>query len=126
MFETADYISLHLPSNVQTNGLVNLSLLNRMKKDACLINCARGEVLVEEDLYKVLSQGRIKAAALDVFRQEPAGSGHPLFTLKNIIVSPHNAALTQESMDRMGLHAAMGIHSVLSGEKPQWAVNEIK
>ncbi|HBR02050.1 MAG TPA: phosphoglycerate dehydrogenase [Ruminiclostridium sp.] len=126
VFKTSDYISLHLPSNEQTKGLVNLSLLSLMKRSACLVNCARGEVLAEEDLYKVLAEGAIKGAALDVFCQEPCPYDNPLFTLKNIIVSPHNAALTQESMNRMGLHAAMGIHSALSGEKPQWAVNMVE
>jgi D-3-phosphoglycerate dehydrogenase len=125
VFEQADYVSLHVPSTPQTNGMVDYALISLMKKEACLINCARGEVVNEADLYKALSEGIIKGAALDVFRVEPASAGNPLFTLGNIIVTPHNAALTQESMDRMGLHAAQGIHAALSGQKPQWAVNEV-
>jgi Phosphoglycerate dehydrogenase and related dehydrogenases len=59
-----------------------------------------------------------------VFEVEPAKADNPLFKLDNVIVTPHNAALTQESMDRMGLHAAMGIDAVLSGGTPEWPVNK--
>ena len=125
VFEQADYVSIHVPSLPETRGMVSLNLLSRMKKSAVLINCARGDVVNEEDLFKALSEGKIRAAGLDVFAEEPAMKDHPLFTLDNIIITPHSAALTQESMDRMGLHAAMGIHDVLSGKKPEWAVNKL-
>lgn len=125
IFAQADFISLHIPTTPKTRGMVNAALLGTMKKTAFLINCARGEVVNEADLYAALKDKRIAGAALDVFEVEPAKADNPLFSLDNVIVTPHNAALTQESMDRMGLHAAMGIHSVLSGAKPEWPVNAV-
>ncbi len=124
VFEQADYVSLHAPCLPQTRGMVNMSLLSRMKKTAVLINCARGEIVNEADLYKALSEGIIRAAGIEVFVEEPAKADNPLFTLDNVIVTPHSAALTQESMDRMGLHAAMGIDDALQGKAPQWPVNK--
>ena len=123
VFEQADYVSVHVPSLPETRGMINLNLFSRMKKSAAFINCSRGDVVNEEDLFKALSEGMIRTAGIDVFVDEPAAKENPLFALDNIIVTPHSAAMTQESMDRMGLHAAMGIHDVLSGNKPQWAVN---
>ncbi len=125
IFSQADFITLHVPTTPETRGMVNAKLLGRMKKTAFLVNCARGEIVNEADLLEALRNQRIAGAGLDVFESEPAKADNPLFQLDNLIVSPHNAALTAESMDRMGLHAAMGIHAVLSGGKPEWPVNKI-
>ena len=124
VFSKADFVTLHMPTTPETRGMVNAKLLATMKKTAFLVNCARGEVMNEADLYDALKNNRIAGAAIDVFEVEPAKADNPLFTLDNIMVTPHNAALTAESMDRMGLHAAMGIHAVLSGGKPEWPVNQ--
>ena len=115
VFQQADIVSLHTPSTPQTRNCVNREMLARMKPSAILINCARGDLVVEEDLYEALQKGTIRAAAVDVMRKEPPRPDHPLFSLENFLVTPHSAALTEESKDRMGLHAAMGIHAVLSG-----------
>ncbi len=115
VLKIADIISLHVPSTPQTKNLINQNTLSLMKPSAYLINCARGDLVVEEDLYQALKEGKIKGAAVDVLLKEPPDKNNPLFSLKNFIVTPHSAALTKESMDRMGLHAAMGIHAVLSG-----------
>ena len=64
-------------------------------------------------------------AGLDVFVQEPVAIDNPLLKLDNVILSPHNAALTSEAMDRMGVHAATGIDEILRGKKPTWPVNRI-
>ena len=122
---TADYVSLHIPATADTTNLIDKSYIELMKPDAFLINCARGEILNENDLYEALSTGRIKGAALDVFQTEPIPSDNPLLSLKNLILSPHNAANSSESFDKMGLHAAQGIHEVLSGNVPTWPVNKI-
>lgn len=124
IFAKADFVTLHVPATPQTRGMVNKELLLKMKPSAYLINCARGELVNEADLYEVLRNKQIAGAATDVFAAEPPAADSPLFTLDNLAVTPHSAALTQESMDRMGLHAAMGIHAVLSGEKPEWCVNQ--
>lgn len=126
LFTDCDFISLHIPATAQTRNLVDKKLLGKMKKDAVLINCSRGGVVNEEDLYHCLKEGGIRGAGIDVFEQEPDIAGNPLFTLDNVIVSPHNAALTYEAMDQMGIDAARGIDEVLSGQKPTWPVNQIK
>ena len=123
IFKTADFITLHVPSTSETRGMVNEQLLEKMKPTACLINCGRGDLIDEAALYQALKNKKIAGAALDVFAEEPPKKNNPLFELDNIVLTPHSAALTQESMDRMGLHAAMGIHSVLTGEVPEWSLN---
>lgn len=126
IIKNSDFISLHIPATSETKGSINKEFFKKMKETAYLINCARGEVINEEDLYEALTTGEIKGAALDVFNEEPALKENPLFRLDNIILSPHNGALTVEAMDRMGLHAAMSIDEVIKGKVPKWAVNEIK
>ena len=123
LLPVSDFVTLHVPATAETKKLINAASLAKMKKTAYIINMARGEVVDEAALFSALKNKVIAGAALDVFEQEPAQASNPLFSLDNVIVSPHSAALTQEAMDRMGLHAAMGIHAVLSGGKPEWPVN---
>ena len=126
IFKKSDFVSLHLPASKETKGLVGKKEFEMMKPSAYFINTARGEVINEKDLIAALQQKKIAGAALDVFEQEPPAKDNPLFKLDNVILSPHNAALTQETMDRMGLHAAIGIDEVLSKKKPSWPVNNPK
>ncbi len=123
VFKNADFVSLHMPATKETKSVIGKNYFEMMKTSAFLINCARGEVVNESELIEALKNKTIAGAALDVFEQEPPEIDNPLFEMDNVIVTPHNAALTQESMDRMGLHAAMGIDEVLSGKKPSWPVN---
>jgi D-3-phosphoglycerate dehydrogenase len=95
-----------------------------MKPTAFLLNIARGGIVKESDLFEALTAKHIAGAALDVFTEEPPNPSNPLFKLDNVTVTPHNAALTRECMDRMALHAARGIHEVLSGGTPTWPVNK--
>lgn len=125
VFKNADFISLHIPATEETKQSINKDVFKLMKKSAFIINCARGEIMNEDDLYTALSENWIAGAALDVLKDEPPKADNPLLTLDNIIISPHNAALTQESMDRMGLHAAIGIDEVLTGKKISWPVNKL-
>lgn len=122
-FSRADFVSLHLPSTPNTRGAVNKRTLRLMKPTAYLINCARGELVVEEDVVEILKNGLIAGMATDVFSQEPPEKNHPFFALNNMILTPHNAALTNECMARMAVQAAEGIVDVLAGKKPAWAVN---
>ncbi|RYG63482.1 3-phosphoglycerate dehydrogenase, partial [bacterium] len=124
-FRRSDFVSLHMPWTPETYRSVGNQELEWMKPTAFLINTARGEVIDEAALTQALQEKRIAGAALDVFEREPPSSNNPLFKLSNVIVTPHSAALTIEAMERMALHAAQGIHDVLSGRKPQWPVNEI-
>lgn len=125
IFTTADFVTVHVPSLPETKGMVNAKRLAMMKKTAYLINCARGDIVVEKDLSEALKGNVIAGAAIDVVDPEPVRADNPLLGLDNLIITPHSAALTKEAKDRMGLHAAMGIHSVLSGEKPQWHFNSL-
>jgi D-3-phosphoglycerate dehydrogenase len=126
VFRRADFISLHIPSTPETRGSINKDVFNIMKETSFLINCARGEIVNEEHLYVALSTKKIRGAALDVLAVEPAISSNPLFELDNVIISPHNGALTFEAMDKMGIHAAMGIDEVLNNQQATWPVNFIE
>jgi len=122
----SDFVSIHMPATPQTTGMVNKDFLSKMKPTAVLINCARGAIVNETDLYEALKNKIIASAALDVMVDEPANIMNPLFTLDNVTISPHNAGLTYETMDAMGLHAAMGIDDVLNGRIPQWPAVSIE
>lgn len=123
LLKNSDFISVHAPSTPQTKNMFNYNLFSQMKSTACFINCARGEICVEEDLVKALNDGVIAGAALDVYQQEPLGDS-PLCKMEQVILSQHNAGLSQESNDKMSLYAAMGIDEVLSGKTPTWPVNK--
>ena len=120
VFRRADFVSLHVSATKDNAGFVNKDLISLMKPTAYLLNAARGTIVNEADLYEALHSGRIAGAGLDVYAQEPPSADNPLFTLPNITVTPHNASLTHETTDRMGLHAAQGIDEVLSGGTPTW------
>ena len=96
---TADIISLHCPQNASTIGLIDSERINLMKKNAVLINCARGPVVDYMALAAALNEGRIGGAGIDVFETEPPISkDHPLFSTPNTLVTPHVAFATEESM----------------------------
>jgi D-3-phosphoglycerate dehydrogenase len=126
LFREADFISIHVPSTSKTNKLVGAKEFALMKPTAFLINTARGDVLDEEALIEALRLNSIAGAGLDVYQQEPPPKNSPLFLFDNLMLSPHNAALTKECTIRMALHAARGIVEVLSGVEPTWPVNRPK
>ena len=123
MFKNSDYLTVHIPATPQTTNSIGAKEFGLMKKSAYIINAARGEVVDEKALVEALKNGSIAGAGLDVFEEEPPANDHPFFSMDNVVVTPHNAALTVECMIRMATHAAQGIHDVLSGKKPQWPVN---
>lgn len=118
-----DFVSLHLPATKDTMKIIGEKEFTLMKPTAFFVNVARGEVVDGQALLKALQNKTIKGAAIDVFDPEPPKEDNPLFSLDNVILTPHNAALSQEAMDRMALHAAMGIVSVLKGENPLWPLS---
>lgn len=125
VLENSDYISLHLPATEKTHHCINGEVFEKMKKTAFLINTARGDIINENDLFDALKTEKIAGCALDVLEKEPPSVNHPLFSLDNVIISPHYAALSHGAFDNMGLHAAQGIHEVLSGQTPTWPVNHL-
>ena len=106
LYARADYVSVHVPLNDQTQNLINQSALARMKKGAFLVNCARGGIVDEAALAEALSSGHLGGAALDVFATEPAPADHPLFKLDNFISTPHLGASTEEAQLNVSLALA--------------------
>ena len=122
VFEQADFVSLHVPRTPQTVGLVEKNALSKMKPTAYLINVARGGIVDETALYNALKDGTIAGAALDVFAEEPTTES-PIFTLPNVVVTPHLGASTAEAQDRAGITAAEQVATALSGAVPIHAIN---
>jgi D-3-phosphoglycerate dehydrogenase len=120
---SADFLSLHVPSTPETKALIGRREFGLMKPEAFLINTARGDVVDNKALYEALHEKIIAGAALDVFPGEVIGKSDPLLSLSNVILTPHAAAFTEQSVARMSLYAASGIHEVLSGRVPTRPVN---
>lgn len=110
-----DVVSLHLPKEASTANLLDARRLALLKPTAMVINTARGGLIDETALYEVLKSGQLAAAGLDVFAQEPAAKDLPLYGLDNVIVAPHSAGVTQESMVRMATESAQNIVDILQG-----------
>ena len=102
----ADYLSLHVPLTAETRHMIGARELALMKRDAVLVNCARGGTVDESALHAALSRGALRGAGLDVFETEPPPAGHPLLALPNVIATPHLGASTLEAQDRAGVEAA--------------------
>jgi D-3-phosphoglycerate dehydrogenase len=118
-----DYLSLHTPLNSETRHLISASELSRMKHTAFLINMSRGEVVDEDALLQALTTGEIRGAALDVLTDEPPEFKHPLLGLDNIILTPHAAFYSQESMDEVRTRSAEQVVSVYQNQVPENVVN---
>jgi len=96
----ADIVSLHVPLTLETRGLIGAEAIAAMRPGAILINTARGELVDEAALAVALASGRLRGAGLDVFVQEPVDPANPLLALPNVVVAPHMAWLTPETLDR--------------------------
>ncbi len=122
VLKNSDFVSLHMPSTEQTRGMFDYEMFKTMKEHSFFINCARGDLYIEEDLIRVLEEGHLRGAALDVYAEEPLKESR-LLQMDQVLLSQHNAGLSEESKENMSLHAAMGIDQVLSGQTPEWPVN---
>ncbi|WP_027161287.1 hydroxyacid dehydrogenase [Mesorhizobium sp. WSM1293] len=118
LVEQSDIIVLCCPLTPETRGLINRERIARMKPQALLINVSRGPVVDDDALIEALQKRRIGGAALDVFATQPLPSNHPYFGFDNVIVTPHMAGITEESMMRMGVGAAGEALLVLAGKLP--------
>ena len=105
LLPAVDYLSLHLPLTSETRSMFGARELSRMRRDAVLVNCARGGIVDEAALFEALESGALRGAALDVFATEPPGE-LPLLTLPNVVATPHLGASTHEAQTRAGLEAA--------------------
>ena len=117
-----DAITLHCPKNNETTDLFTKKEFDLMKKSSFIINCARGGILNEEDLYEALINKKIAGAGLDVFDVEPTPSSNPLFKLNDVILSPHIAGVTVESTVRMATETVQNVLDVLDDKINQSVV----
>jgi len=120
--EQADVLTIHLPKNKETTGIINADMLKRAKRSLRIVNVARGGIADETDLAEALRNGTIAGAALDVFTKEPV-TDSPLFGLGNIVVTPHLGASTREAQDRAGEVVADMVQLALNGDFVPFAVN---
>lgn len=118
MLASADIVSLHCPLTNETRNLIDAKRLSQMKPDALLVNTARGGIIDEAALLEALREKRIGGAALDSFSVEPPPTESPLWSLDNLIVTPHVAGVTKGSAIQMAEIAARHIISVLDGNPP--------
>jgi phosphoglycerate dehydrogenase-like enzyme len=118
-----DFISLHVPLTPATEALINAGRLALMKRGAFLINTARGGLLDEAAVVAAVKRGQLGGAAVDVLRQQGANSASPLIGVPGIIVTPHMATFTVESMQRVAMSVAHNILAVFAGGRPEGVVN---
>jgi D-3-phosphoglycerate dehydrogenase len=111
----ADAVSLHLPLMNETKGMLDRGRIGMMKKDAVLVCTARGGLIDEAALAEALRSGKLKAAGLDVFEEEPPPRDHPFMGLENVVLTPHCAALTEECAERMAVISAQNCLDGLDG-----------
>ena len=122
LLETCDFISLHTPLTEETTHLIGEAELGKMKKEAVLVNTARGSVVDEAALADALEGGRIFAAGLDVYEEEPRVHTK-LLELENVVLAPHIGSASFETRDKMAATAGEDLRAVLRGEQPQNPVN---
>lgn len=119
----SDVISIHTPLNRDTEKMFNRRFFSQMKRTAFIINTSRGGVIDESDLIAALKEGVIAGAGLDVFEHEPIEAGSELLTLKNVILTPHTAALTEECVTRMAVAGAQRVVDLFNGYIPENVAN---
>ena len=122
LLKVSDFITIHLPKTKETANLIGTEALKKVKPTVRIINAARGGVLDEAALYEALKNGKVAGAGLDVFATEPC-TDSPLFTLDNVVATPHLGASTDEAQERAGIAVAVSVRKALSGELVPDAVN---
>ena len=126
LLETADVVSLHVPLNDVTHGMIDTQALARMKPKAILINTCRGPVVQEDALIDALRDGSILAAGLDTQEKEPADPANPLLKLPNVTLTPHSAGPTVDSFRKRFHNGYANIQRVANGEAPLWVIPEMR
>ncbi len=122
IWKRADFITLHTPKTKETANLINKDTIAKMKNSVRIINCARGGIVNEGDLFEALKSGKVAAAAFDVFEKEPP-ENHPLLTLDNFIATPHLGASTKEAQENVATAVAEQIVDYLIAGTVRNAVN---
>jgi D-3-phosphoglycerate dehydrogenase len=122
LYKRSDFITVHTPKTKETSNLINKNTIGQMKDGVRIINCARGGIVNEADLFEALKSGKVAAAAFDVFEKEPP-ENHPLLTLDNFIATPHLGASTLEAQENVATAVAEQIVDYLIAGTVRNAVN---
>ena len=123
IFSEVDFLTVHMPLSDETKGMVDKKAFDRMKPGARVINCARGGIIHEKDLYEAIKSGKIAGAALDVYETEPPPSDFCLRELSEVIMTPHVGASTGEAQENVGIEVAETITDYLVNGAVQNAIN---
>jgi phosphoglycerate dehydrogenase-like enzyme len=124
LLEASDYVSLHVPLDESTRGMINRETLALMRPDAILINTCRGPVVDEVAVAAALDAGRLWGYGADVYTVEPPPPGHPLIGRPDVLLTPHSAAQTEEALRNMATTIAQEVVGVLRGDPPMYPVND--
>ncbi len=123
LFSRSDFITIHTPLTPETRNLINSETIRMMKDGVRIINCARGGIVNEKDLYEALKSGKVAGAALDVFEKEPVEPDNPLLSLDNVVCTPHLGAATEEAQENVAIAVAEQIADYLVHGTIRNAVN---
>ncbi|MGC8828822.1 MAG: phosphoglycerate dehydrogenase [Verrucomicrobiia bacterium] len=123
IYARADFITVHMPLTDETRGMINAETISKMKTGVRIINCARGGIVVENDLCEAIKSGKVAGAALDVYEVEPLPKDSPLRQLPQVIMTPHLGASTEEAQDNVGIEIAEAIIDFLVNGTIRNAVN---
>ncbi|MCM3699491.1 hydroxyacid dehydrogenase [Paenibacillus macerans] len=124
LYEISDFVTINVPLMETTKNLVTLETLKQMKPTAYLINASRGGIVNEADLAEALNQDMIAGAAVDVYSVEPPELDNPLFSAKNVILTPHIAGTTAEAIENLSVGSAQAIVDYHLGKTPAYVVNQ--
>lgn len=123
LLSEADFISLHVPLTAETSRLIDAAALERMKPGSILINTCRGKVVDEKALFQAVASGKLAGAGLDVLEKEPPEPDNPLLRCPTVIVTPHVAWYSQDSLERLKSQGMAEVVRVLNGKRPRYIVN---
>ena len=123
ILEQSDFLSIHTTLNNDSFHLLDESKFRKMKKTACIINTARGQIINEPDLIKAIKNNWIAGAGLDVYEKEPLSNSNPLLKMKNVIVLPHMGSATYQTRSKMSEVAVQNLLNILKGKDPLFIVN---
>ncbi|SDI22462.1 gluconate 2-dehydrogenase [Alteribacillus persepolensis] len=123
LLKHSDFVCLLAPLTPETVGLIGKREFHLMKKESIFINGGRGDLVIEEDLVQALKEKQIRAAGLDVYKQEPLGDNHPLLHMKNVVTLPHIGSATKETREKMAEAAVENLLQGIGGKVPPCLIN---
>src|SRR5207245_4604361 len=109
VYARSDFVTVHMPMTDETRGMINAAAFAKMKKGVRVLNCARGGIINEQDLYDAIQSGQVAGAALDVYETEPLPKEFPLRELPQVVMTPHLGASTEEAQENVGIELAEAI-----------------